>query len=408
MRPHAHPIPRPLDRRRLLAAALASAGLAACGDGGGGPLTEKLERIYRQQLLTKAARRGTSAGLVSTSLRYADTEDSALAVDGVRQKGVATPTENSDWMRIGSASKSMTACMAAALVQRGQLSWTLSLAEALPEFAAGMRTEFRTVTVEQLLGHRGGLIALNNDTDVGLFAQYLAAQTVPLPDTVAGRKAFLAAWVLAQEQPGVVPGRDFQYSNADFFLVGLIMEARTGRSYPSLFDELVARPVGAGLSLGVPTSAGDRRQRGHIGARGSVGVFEGNSPDFQVWQDVLSEASGGGFATLEGYGNWQRLHQDALRGQTTALPAGYVQRLAAVRDGYALGWEIGALPDSFKQRICLFHSGIVEGFSCYSVIAQDGGFAIAACTNTEGRGEDADWVVRELITAIVAMQTDWR
>jgi hypothetical protein len=138
-----------------------------------------------------------------------------------------------------------------------------------------------------------------------------------------------------------------------------------------------------------------------------VQVFEGYPPELQVWQDVLNQASGGVFATVTGYSRWQQVHQQALGGELTQLPAGYLQRLRTSVEGYALGWEVGALPDAFKQKVCLFHSGIVEGFTAYSVIALDGQFAIGAFTNTEGVGADEDWVVRLLAKAIFDLQAGW-
>lgn len=406
MRPHHSSLPARINRRHLLGLAVSSAVLTACG-GGSSEIKDAANGARRQELLERTAREAVTAGLVSASLRYADRQSSATAVAGPREKGVAAATAIGDWLRIGSASKAMTACMAARLIERGQLSWTLSLADALPDLAAGMRPEFQTVTIEQLLGHRGGLIAMNNDSDVGLFFEFLATQTKPLPDTFESRRRFAAAWALAQAQPGITPGRDFQYSNVDYMLVGMILEARSSKSFRALFDELIVPLVGPSVSLGLPTTAGLARQLGHTGALGAVQVFEGLPPEVQVWQDVLNQASGGVFATVSGYAKWQQLHQQALGGELTQLPAGYLQRLRTSVDGYALGWEVGALPDAFKQKVCLFHSGIVEGFTAYSVIALDGQFAIGTFTNTEGVGADEDWVVRLLAKAILSLQAGW-
>jgi len=65
------------------------------------------------------------------------------------------------------------------------------------------------------------------------------------------------------------------------------------------------------------------------------------------------------------------------------------------------------LPDAFKQQVCLFHSGIVDGFSLYNVIAQDGQFSIAAATHTEGQGADADRAIRLLAKALFDMRAGW-
>jgi len=367
----------------------------------------------RKNLLEQTASKAVAAGLVSASLHYADRQSSATATAGLRQQGAPAAMAIGDWLQIGSVSKAMTACMAAKLIDRGQLSWTLSLADALPDLAAGMLPAFRSVTVEQLLAHRGGLIAMNNEADTGLFLEFLAAQTEPLPETFAGRRRFAAAWALQQAQPGVTPGQDFLYSNVDYMLVGMILEARSGKSFTALFDELIVpllgMPGGPGVSLGLPTRAGLAVQRGHVGTLGAVQVFDGYPPGLQVWLDVLSQAAGGVFATVTGYAKWQQLHQQALSGEPTPLPAAYVQRLRTAVGDYVLGWEVGPLPDAFKQKVCLYHGGEADGFTAYSVIALDGQFAISAFTNTEGQegSQDPGWVVKLLTKAILDLQAGW-
>jgi D-alanyl-D-alanine carboxypeptidase len=395
-----------INRRNLLSLALATAALAACGTGDSG-IKKDANAARRKELLDRLASEALAAGLVSTSLSYADRQSSATAVAGVRQKGAPAATAIGDWLRIGSASKAMTACMAARLIERGQLSWTLSLADALPDLASGMQPEFRTVTVEQLLTHRGGLIALNNSGEVNLFLEFLGEQNEPLPDTYEGRRRFLAAWALAQAQPGVTPGRDFQYSNAGYMLVGMILEAKSGKSFAALFDELIVALVGPGVSFGLPTTAGTALQRGHQGARAGVQVFNGYPPELQVWADVLDPGAGGVFVTVTGYAKWQQLHQQALAGESTQLPAGYVQRLRTSNDIYAVGWDLGTLPDASKGKAVISHEGTEVGFTVSSVIARDGQFAIGAFTNTEATGTDEQWVMNLLYKAIFGMQAGW-
>jgi CubicO group peptidase (beta-lactamase class C family) len=392
--------------------AVSSAVLTACG-GGTSELKSAANGARRQELLERTAREAVSAGLVSASLHYADRQSSATAAAGLRQKGAPAATAIGDWLRIGSVSKAMTACMAAKLIDRGQLSWTLSLADALPDLAAGMLPAFRSVTVVQLLEHRGGLIAMNNEADIGLFLEFLATQTEPLPETLAGRRRFAAAWALQQAQPGVTPGQDFLYSNVGYMLVGMILEARSGKSFTALFDELIVPLVGMpgapGLSPGLPTTAGLAIQRGHVGTPGAVQFFEWNPPELEAWNEVLGEAAGGVFATVTGYAKWQQLHQQALSGEPTPLPAAYVERLRKPVGDYVLGWDVGPLPDAFKQKVCLSHAGAGDGFNAFSVIALDGQFAISAFTNTDAQegSQDPGWAIRPLIKAINDLQAGW-
>jgi len=414
MTPTPSDAPGRLNRRQLLALGLSSAALTACGGGGStSEIKDAANKARRKSLLEQTASKAVAAGLVSASLHYADRQSSAAAAAGLRQKGAPAATAIGDWLRIGSVSKAMTACMAAKLIERGQLSWTLSLADALPDLAAGMLPAFRSVTVEQLLEHRGGLIAMNNEADVGLFLEFLATQTEPMPETLAGRRRFAAAWALQQAQPGVTPGQDSLYSNVGYMLVGMILEARSGKSFTALFDELivplVGMPGGPGLSPGLPTTAGLAIQRGHVGSLGAVQFFEWNPPELEAWNEVLGEAAGGVFATVTGYAKWQQLHQQALSGEPTPLPAAYVQRLRTPVGDYVLGWDVGPLPDAFKQKVCLSHGGAGDGFNAYSVIALDGQFAISAFTNTDAQegSQDPGWAMSLLTKAIIDLQAGW-
>ncbi|WP_163360625.1 serine hydrolase, partial [Klebsiella aerogenes] len=74
---------------------------------------------------------------------------------------------------IGSTTKAMTSALAGRLVERGAIAWSTTLAEALPDLAAGMRADYRRITLEQLLAHRGGLLAFNTDADFIRFQAYL-------------------------------------------------------------------------------------------------------------------------------------------------------------------------------------------------------------------------------------------
>jgi hypothetical protein len=52
-------------------------------------------------------------------------------------------------------------------------------------------------------------------------------------------------------------------------------------------------------------------------------------------------------------------------------------------------------------------AALADGFTAWSVIAQDGQFAIGTFTNTQGVGADEDWVVRLLTRAIFDLQAGW-
>ena len=76
---------------------------------------------------------------------------------GVRKWGDPTPVTTNDIFHIGSDTKSMTATLAAMLIEEGKLNWNTTIADVFPELKGKMDKQYETVTVEQLLTHRGGV-----------------------------------------------------------------------------------------------------------------------------------------------------------------------------------------------------------------------------------------------------------
>lgn len=77
------------------------------------------------------------------------------AAVGVRKWGNPTPVTTNDVFHIGSCTKSMTATLTAMLIEEGKLKWDTTIADVFPEWRGQMDKQYETVTVEQLLTHRG-------------------------------------------------------------------------------------------------------------------------------------------------------------------------------------------------------------------------------------------------------------
>src|SRR5262245_3344956 len=71
------------------------------------------------------------------------------AAAGVRRRGNPTRVTTNDVFHIGSCTKSMTATLAAMLIEEGKLRWDTTLAEVFPGLK--MNPQYERVTLEQLL-----------------------------------------------------------------------------------------------------------------------------------------------------------------------------------------------------------------------------------------------------------------
>src|SRR5262249_50889061 len=80
-----------------------------------------------------------------------------LGAVGVRKAGTDVPVTDRDEWHLGSDTKAMTATVIASLVERGKLSWDVTMERMFPEVAKSMNPEMRGVTLLELLSHRAGL-----------------------------------------------------------------------------------------------------------------------------------------------------------------------------------------------------------------------------------------------------------
>jgi CubicO group peptidase (beta-lactamase class C family) len=165
---------------------------------------------------------------------------------------------------IGSGTKPMTAVLVLDLVRAGRIGIDdrLSLLAGrhrrdggrLARLVAAHRSRLTGVTVRQMLNMSSGLRDYDDDPTFGTaFARAPRA---------ARSMAALAAYGLARPRlfrPGT-PGKTY-YSNTNYVLAGMLVEAVTGRSYPSQIRALLRR---AGMRRSsYPSEVGPGRVRGY-------------------------------------------------------------------------------------------------------------------------------------------------
>jgi CubicO group peptidase (beta-lactamase class C family) len=237
-----HTTPRP--RRRLgpvLAMALCAVTLASCA--GPSPLTAQ-----------DAADKAVQRGLVGAVFEHLTAETEERGIAGQRREAPAAPLLGTERMMLESCSKAMTGMIAARIIEKGSIDWSTTLGAALPDLAATMRPEYRSVTLEDLLAHRGGVAAFTETVDVEPFLAYVQGFVGTLPGDETARRRFFTAWLLQQPPPPqVTPGQTFLYSNAGFAIAAAMMEAAAGKTWEVLFDEELLQPLGVSASFGAPT-----------------------------------------------------------------------------------------------------------------------------------------------------------
>jgi CubicO group peptidase (beta-lactamase class C family) len=156
------------------------------------------------------------------------------AAVGVRKYGDETPVTTNDVFHIGSCTKSMTATVTAMLIEEGKLRWDTTIAEVFPELKGKIDKQFETVTVEQLLHHRGGVAG---GPPPAAWSQAWKEEGAPTRQ----RREFIEA-VLAQA-PEAASGTKMIYSNQGYAIVGAMLEKITGEDYEKLMAEKLFKPL---------------------------------------------------------------------------------------------------------------------------------------------------------------------
>lgn len=97
------------------------------------------------------------------------------------------------------------------------------------------------ITVEHLIGHRGGWVNVNKD----------GAESDPMFAYSGTGHAGLIKWTLDNYPLGFDPGAKSSYSNFGYSLLGRVIEAKTGKSYEAYVRDTLLKPAGAdGMVIG--------------------------------------------------------------------------------------------------------------------------------------------------------------
>lgn len=150
---------------------------------------------------------------------------------GTAVVGRDQPATLDDHTRVASVAKAYSGATALALVSSGALGLDSTIGDRLPQLPSA----WAKITLAQLLQHTSGLADFSHSKS---FRQALVENlTVPPPPVD------LVQFV-ADDPLLFPPGSRYHYSNTDNIVVGLMVEAATGRPYPDELQALVAAPLG--------------------------------------------------------------------------------------------------------------------------------------------------------------------
>jgi D-alanyl-D-alanine carboxypeptidase len=291
---------------------------------------------------------------------------------GVRVVGQLNRVTINDRFHIGSLTKPMTATMMAVLVEKGEISWNTTLADAFPELQDRMHPSLQMVTLEQLLSHRGGLQPFEEDKELEQLPGFTGSP-------VKIRKAF-SEWLVCRGATS--PVGDYVYSNAGYGLAAAMVERATGKEWESLMQELLFKPLGLNSAgFGWPARTHPDEPWGH---RGGDPEFIPHSPNDTYQLAPFIAPAGDVHLNIVDLASFAHLHLAALNGLTKLLQATTFERLHQPIGDYALGWNVQRI----RELPASTHSGSAGTFYAGIMVYPQKNIAIVIAINAIGKGVD--------------------
>ncbi|HKS38699.1 MAG TPA: serine hydrolase domain-containing protein [Verrucomicrobiae bacterium] len=308
---------------------------------------------------------------------------------GFRKNGGTEKVAVDDKFHLGSVTKSMTATVAAMLVEQGRISWTTTVGEAFPELKSEIHPDYSGVTLEQLLSHRGGA---PGDAPGDLWRKAWTAK-----GTAAEQRLAFIQGILTRK-PEAKPGTKYIYSNQGYTIAGVMLEKATGKTWEELLRSMLFEPLGMTTAgFGAPASLSRVDQPwGHTKA--PLSGFAAVPPGPRADNPLAISPAGAVHCSMGDLAKYAAFHMAGERGKSALLKAESFRKLhtaVADNDDYALGWRVLKRP--WANRRALMHNGSNTMFyvvvwmaperNCAVIVAANIGVdeAFAGCDEVAGK-----------------------
>lgn len=338
-------------------------------------------QVALQPILEDARQKHTLSAMGAISI--IDGEIGQPQVVGVIGRGMPKVIQPDARWHLGSCGKSMTAMLAAVMIEQGELDWELTLGEALKDTDIQVDQGYQNVTLRQLLSHRGGLPG-------DLMSRPIWGQLRMQGGPALNQRRQITQVYLG-DAPAYPAGSQFKYANEGYVIVGHILELVGGKPYEELMVEQVFKPLGL-TSAGFGPPPGESDPRGH--------KWNVPMPPHRLSDNPEGLSPAGRIhMSLSDWARFAQVHLQAARGERYELiNEDSYRRLHTPAQGefYALGW--GRSSAEWSDGPALTHSGSNTMWRAKIWIAPNRNAAILVTTNNgTSRAKTA---IREVIQTI--------
>jgi CubicO group peptidase (beta-lactamase class C family) len=235
---------------------------------------------------------------------------------------------------LGSITKSFTAMAVMQLVEAGKVELDTGIAHYLPVFSD---RPSGAITIRQLLSHTSGYSTLQgNDTHADLTRS---------EDELARQVTRIAQWTPPHE-----PGAKWEYSNANYQILGALIETVSGQTYASYIETEILEPIGMDDSF-----VADGR-RHDVMATGHRPWFGTKRPLKENRTDRVTAPAGGVIASARDVARYLAIMMNGEDDIISAKgKAAMLRPASAASPFYGFGWFV----DTDKGTV--FHTGSSPG-----------------------------------------------
>jgi len=262
---------------------------------------------------------------------------------------------------IASLTKMFTATAVMILVSEG----SVSLDDRIDKHVKGLPSAWQSVTVLQLMNHTSGI---------------KFPMSEPFPCKVEGdARRYTREMVIAETgclPLDFQPGTKYAYSGRGYYVLGLLIEQVTGKSFGDFLSERIFKPLGMHDTRMIDhTSIVPNRSSGYIWKDGAYQHSD-------RMEAVIELSDGGLMSTVLDLAKWDTsLYTEQIIKRSTLNLMLTNARLndGSVIEQYGMGFEL----KPYKGRKRIGHAGLIPGFSTAFERFTEGELTVILLTNSE-------------------------
>ncbi|KWX67785.1 serine hydrolase [Mycobacterium sp. NAZ190054] len=336
-------------------------------------LTARLDTV----IAAKVAEMGVPGAIVSFAVP--GLLDYTTAV-GVADTDTGAPMTVDAHHRIGSVTKTFTATAVLQLVDEGRVRLDDPISRYVPGVPSG-----DVITLDLLGRMRSGLPDYS-ENPAFVDQLYRLAPTGPDAFAFTPRELIDAAFT----QPmNFAPGAEYQYSNTNYVLLGMVVEKITGQRLGEYFAQRFFGPGG----LTRTTYPRDGRMPLPF-AHGYNKAPDGTVHDASLWNPTWADAAGEIVSTVGDLRNWAlTLGRGTLL--SPAMTAERLQRLTPAAPGVGYGFGI------FDSHGWIGHNGDIPGYATVLVYLPARDATLVVAVNSDVPEQHSAGQLAQALTSIV-------